>query len=157
MAEKRGRRPLLTPETGPLIVAAVAAGEPLKFAAESNGIDEDTLMSWLRKGRREQDPLYVEFLKEIKKAQSAAVSVRVKRITRSGRQTWQANAWWLERMHPDHFGTDKKLVAQLLDQVTTLKSQLDNLNADTRGNRGRRKKGRKKGKPRTIKGDGDGV
>jgi hypothetical protein len=157
LADKKGRRPLLTPESGPLILAAVAAGEPLKYAAESNGIDEDTLMSWLRKGRQGTDPLYVEFLKEIKKAQSAAVAIRVKRITRAGRKSWQANAWWLERMIPEHFGTDKKLVAQLLEQVTSLKAQLDNVYADAGRNRGRGAKARKANKPRRVRGDGEGI
>lgn len=157
MAEKRGRIPVLTPDLSEQICKLVAAGNPVKFAAESVGITERTAASWQAKGRSGVDPIYVQFLQDIKKARSQAVTVSVRQIRRAAKRSWQASAWWCERMHPEHFGTDKKLVAQLLDQVSTLKAQLDNIHADAGRNRTRRKAARKKGKPRHLKGDGEGI
>lgn len=145
----KGAIPKLTPETAAKILKAVAAGNPLKFAAESSGVSESTVMKWLSKGRKAKATIYVQFVHDIKKAQADSVRLRVGRITKAGRRTWQANAWWLERMQPDHFGTDKRLVASLLEQVTALKAQLDAVNADA----GRDRTRGQKAKPRRRQGD----
>jgi hypothetical protein len=56
----------------------------------------------------------VAFLAAVKKAQADAVAANVQLIQIAAREgTWQAAAWWLERRHPDQYGSDRKRVKEL--------------------------------------------
>jgi hypothetical protein len=81
---KTGRTPKLTPEVQKLIVDAVAAASPRKFAAERAGISTSTLRSWLARGRKERRGEYLAFLAAIKKAEAEAIITRIARIAKAG-------------------------------------------------------------------------
>jgi hypothetical protein len=82
--QKSGRTPKLTPEVQKLIVDAVSACAPRRFAAQRAGIAQSTLRSWLARGRREKKGEYLAFLAAIKKAEAEAVLTRIARIAKAG-------------------------------------------------------------------------
>ena len=79
-------------------------------------ISYDAWYRWLREGEaqslldeNERDPakaIYYEFYDAIKKAEALAEITAVKNIRTAGLNPnhWQANAWYLERKHPDRWG-----------------------------------------------------
>lgn len=79
------------------IVAGIMAGLSLARAADVGGISYDTLNEW-----RKTKP---QFSDALKKAESDAVARKLARIDKAGREGhWQADAWWLERRHPQEWG-----------------------------------------------------
>ena len=89
------------------------------MAAQAGGIARRTLYEWLYKGQevraaREENPDtqltpydedYLWFLLQYEKAEYARKKQLVGRIDTAGQdpKKWQANAWLLERLHPDEF------------------------------------------------------
>ena len=80
---------------------------PYKYACEGAGISPSTLSKWLKLGRETDDPEdpYGIFYRAFNKAKAGAVIYRVESIRKAGEGgTWQAHAWWLERMAHEDFG-----------------------------------------------------
>ena len=118
----------LTPEVVEAIVEAVASGLSRRFAALSAGVSTRTLFAWQQAGRQKKGEEFVQFLHRIKKAEGEAVAVRMRQIDRAARNgKWQAAAWWLERMHPDVYGNDRRRVRELAKRVQALSRQLDSM------------------------------
>ena len=110
----------LTPEIQQAICVDIADGLDHKHAALRAGISPRTLRHWLTIGRRapnKPDAVQakcVAFLAAVKKATADAVAANVQLIQIAAREgTWQAAAWWLERRHPDQYGSDRKRVKEL--------------------------------------------
>lgn len=79
------------------ICTFVARGLSYQHAAEASGIHRDTFHDWMRK--------YSDFSDAVKRARARGISERLARIEKAGRDgTWQADAWYLERVAPQHFG-----------------------------------------------------
>jgi len=98
----------------------VADGLDHKHAALRAGVSPRTLRNWLTTGRRTHDPkteyekACVTFLAAFQKATADAVASNVLLIQTAAHEgTWQAAAWWLERRHPDLYGSDRKRVKEL--------------------------------------------
>lgn len=107
----RGGRPThLTQEVHDKIVAGVRAGLPLKYAAEAVGIAEGTVFEWLRRARDEDDrpnaEPFAKLANALKEAKAAKMREALENIAEAGREprNWTANAWYLERADPEHFG-----------------------------------------------------
>jgi len=118
---EQGRSPVVhrDRERAKLIITAIAEGHTTKMAAQSGGIARRTLYEWLYKAQevrlaREDDPEvevtpydedYLWFLYEYELAEDARKKALMKRIDEAGEdpRRWQANAWLLERLHPDEF------------------------------------------------------
>lgn len=107
-----GRPSKFTPERRDAIVDAIRNRIPYEYAAEANGICEDTLYEWLsiaKRHRRENiDSEYTKFSEDIKRAEmqrmrehSDIISARPER--------WQADAWLLERRWPKLYGPNAQL------------------------------------------------
>lgn len=123
---RRGQPPKLTSKVQTAIVKALAAGVPRRFAALAADVSERTLYNWLARGRRESRGTYFQFLQAVKKAEAEAVAARVARIARAaGKGSWQADAWWLERRHPEDFALNRSEVKALARQVAELMRRLD--------------------------------
>ena len=91
------------------ISADIANGVPNKYAAIANGISEATFYAW----QKEEGPLTeeqrVEFLESIKKAESNRIKNYLNSINRAANEgTWQAGAWYLERVYPEDFGKQRE-------------------------------------------------
>jgi hypothetical protein len=85
MARKRsgGRTPKLTPEVQKLIVEAVAACAPRRYAAERAGVAEYTVRRWLARGKRQPKSVYGAFCAALKKAEADSIITRVARISKA--------------------------------------------------------------------------
>lgn len=109
--------------TAAVILKAVADGLPNETAARLAGIAERTLYHWLRRGRAGEEPFF-QFFHELKKQQAQAVSDAVGVIRAAAKRgQWKAAAWWLERRHPDLYGSDRKRVRELERLVSEITRQ----------------------------------
>ena len=95
----------LTKELGSRICERIAAGLPMKFAAMAEGVSENTVSEWARRGEGKDDrpstPLMEWFAAEKKKARARFVQARITEIVAD--EDWHAKAWSLERMFPEDF------------------------------------------------------
>ena len=119
-----GRPSKLTPEVTNAIARVIADGVPQRTAAALAGVSESALQNWLKAGRDGVAVEYVQFLERVKKARAEAVAVAIANINRASRRDWRAAAWWLARMHPDEYGSDRRRVRELAKLVESLERQL---------------------------------
>ena len=129
----RGRKTALTPEVQRIILSALSVGAQLKVAGRAAGVSDKTILDWIARGEgrseRASDPVFVEFVEELKKAKAKQevhcldvinkaslgqfVVTTVKTIRKDGTIAettkyapphWPAAAWLLERKYPDRYG-----------------------------------------------------
>lgn len=134
---KRGRRTKCTPEVIQEIAVRIARdGCTYTDAAKLSGISVITFHRWMKRGRVEQERLgllgydsedvefinvvelpYLNFFETIDKAIPLRKALLVSRIRDAGAdpRNWTANAWLLERMHPDEFGRKTRLDIKQID------------------------------------------
>lgn len=110
--EGSGRPSKFTPERRAAIVAAIRSRVPYEYAAEGNGICEDTLYEWLAIGRKHRkegiDSEYSFFSEDIKRAEMERITEHNDNIA-SHVEKWQADAWILERRWHKHYGPNAQL------------------------------------------------
>lgn len=86
-----------TDATRATILRALRHGATYKRAAEAAGIHRDTLHEWMRND--------ADFSDDVKKAHGQMMQTALASIEKAAKEgTWQAAAWWLERMYPDEYG-----------------------------------------------------
>ena len=69
-------------------------------------------MKWLNRYERKtyaKSGKYKKFYEQVNEARSVAVTLRAKRVYKAGETSWQADAWWLERMVPESFARKDKM------------------------------------------------
>lgn len=76
----------------------------METCAAFGGVSYDTLNEWMKKGERLKRGKFFNFSESIKKAKAQAELLLVERIHDHGEKEWQANAWILERRHPERWG-----------------------------------------------------
>ena len=99
----------LTDELCDNICKDIKEGVPIVHASVANGISTSTFYSWYDKGKEAKSGKYKKFHDEINEARSVAVTLRAKRVYKAGETSWQADAWWLERVDPENFGRKDKM------------------------------------------------
>lgn len=130
------------------ILADLRDGVPRRYAARRAGVAYSTLKSWLRSARQGAEH-YATFADSVREAEAAAVSTWVKAIVRASRPrkvtttktivlpdgsvrtetttttkfSWEAAAWWLERLHPDGFSNEAKEIRELRKQVNEIRER----------------------------------
>jgi len=122
-----GRRPILTnPEIYEAIIRALEIGGTLRDAAESNGVAERALMQWLSRGRADEDEevdsIYVQFLHDATRAQSAARMTAVAVVRRAMAEDWKAALEFLKRR--DRYAWSDRLELAGDPQAPVLKLEL---------------------------------
>lgn len=118
---EQGRSPVVhrDRERAKRIITSIADGHTTKMAAQAGGIARRTLYEWIYKAQevrlaREDNPDveltpydddYLWFLYEYELAEHSRKEELMKRIEKAGEdpKRWAANAWLLERLHPDEF------------------------------------------------------
>lgn len=107
-----GRPSKFTPERRAAIIDAIYHRVPYEFAAEANGICEDTLYDWLNTGKVHRmqgiDSDYTNFSEAIKRAEMTKIREHTD-IIAARPERWQADAWLLERRWHKHFGPNAQL------------------------------------------------
>lgn len=107
---KTGPKLKLTPETQEKICNEIKRGLPVSHAAELAGITQRTYYNWYNKGKNAKSGRFKEFYNKIEEAKAYGIALRVENIRKAGESgTWQADAWWLERMDPDNFSLNRNL------------------------------------------------
>ena len=120
----KGKPPILVRDKDRVknVLMAVRKGHSTTMAAQAGGISRRTLYDWREKGEEvrrlmsdnpEELPLtpyddaYLDFIKKWDKAEYERKEELVRRIDKAGEEKWQANAWLLERLHPEEFSNKK--------------------------------------------------
>ena len=97
------------------------------------GIHESTLYAWLKD---EKNPMARELSEELEKARAKRKAFMIQTITKAAREgTWQAAAWYLERVYPQEFGRCQRLpkrdektldaVRELMKSITVASEKAD--------------------------------
>lgn len=110
--EGSGRPSKFTPERRAAIILAISKRVPYEYAAEGNGISEETLYDWLRTARKHESEGitsdYTIFSEGIKNAELSRIVEHNEKIA-SNIERWQADAWILERRWPKHYGPNAQI------------------------------------------------
>ena len=85
----------------------IREGVSRKEAAIINGICEGTFYNWINRGKEAKSGKYLEFLKSIKKAESALKASYEKKICLA--KDWKAGMTWLERRCPEQYGKSDRM------------------------------------------------
>ena len=102
----------LTPKRVRVVLQAFAEGHSIRVAAMRAGIAALTVKIWLRKGREDADPAYVEFLQNAEWAHALHEEGELQNIhdaaNAKGKHEgktpqWTASAWQLERKYPEEY------------------------------------------------------
>ncbi|MBZ9715506.1 hypothetical protein [Deinococcus multiflagellatus] len=106
----RGRKTKLTPALQEKFIRAVRAGNCVETCCDYVGINPDTYYEWQKRGQQggAANEIYREFRAAVLDAQASAEIESVARIRLSGQKgNWRADAWYLERRHPDRWGRQR--------------------------------------------------
>lgn len=100
-----GRPTKFNPEVCQRILDAIKNGATYHQAAEAGGVNYTTFLKWKQTGEKAESGVYREFYNNIKKAEEGGENQLLQNIINAGKlpQHWQANAWILERRHPDRW------------------------------------------------------
>ena len=82
----------------------IKAGVPIDHASIAHGITRQTFYNWYDKGKEAKSGKFKKFYDKVEEAKSVAITLRARRIYKAGETSWQADAWWLERVDPTNFG-----------------------------------------------------
>lgn len=111
--------PQYSPERHILLVNLAQEVASFKLIAEGGGITLATLNRWMKQGEQGIEP-YAQLSKDIKAAQVRSWRTHIERITEASKRDYRASQWMLERMLPDEFGSERKLIAE---QAHTIEQQ----------------------------------
>lgn len=128
----RGRPVSITDEVTGKICAALAAGSTMEAATVYAGVPLRTFYDWLSRGRSPgARAVYRDFVAAVEEAQARFEVLAIQRIERAGAEEWQADAWRLERRHPDRYGRrtriDGQVQLQAVPMIDPSKGTLDEL------------------------------
>lgn len=101
----------------------IKAGVPIDHAAIAHGITRATFYNWYNKGEDAKSGKFKKFYDKVEEAKSVAITLRARRIYKAGETSWQADAWWLERVDPTNFGRKDHI---------NINSKSENLNVEVK-------------------------
>ena len=111
---KAGRKTKLDEKRLKKVVDGITAGLPYDTACALAGITYQTFLNWMRAGEAAESGKFFEFFEEVKKAEAIAESVHIANIKNAGKSgVWQADAWMLERRHPEKWGRREQIKQEI--------------------------------------------
>ena len=109
-----GRKTKLNDARLKKVVDGITAGLPYDTACALAGITYQTFLNWMRAGEAAESGKFFEFFEEVKKAEAIAESVHIANIKNAGKSgVWQADAWMLERRHPEKWGRREQIKQEI--------------------------------------------
>jgi hypothetical protein len=118
MARPKGTPKKLTPEVSLNICKMLEVAVPEKYAAEANGIAEETFHFWMRQGG-EGVRKYAEFFAAVTRARARAVSnMHVKAL--GGEKGSSAALWLLERRFHHEYGPRQRIEHTSTDPLAAM-------------------------------------
>lgn len=119
----------LTPAIQEKICGALRAGATLETAFAFAGVGSSTARVWLRNGRNNVAPVYVQLVEAVDLAVADGKMRDIVRIDKGADDDWRAAAWKLERRFPGEYGQTTKnetsLTVQARPFIDTSKLSLD--------------------------------
>ena len=105
-----GRPNSFIPERTRKVLEAIQEGGTLTRAAQAGGVDYRTLRRWVERGQEVKKGPYWQFCQDLKKAEEAREQTILQNIIDAGQDPryWQAQAWFLERTHPEKYGRKER-------------------------------------------------
>lgn len=94
----------ITPAAIEAIVGALRSGATMETAFAYAKVPASTARVWLRNGRAELAPIYVDFVEQLDLAIADGKMRDLVRIDHHADKDWRAAAWKLERRFPSEFG-----------------------------------------------------
>ena len=112
---KKGRKSKLDDTRREKLLKAIRVGNDKKVACALAGISETTLYRWLELAQKKNARAELrEFRELLERAEAEAEVLKVSRIAQAADNgRWQAAAWWLERKHPERWGQQTKIKAEV--------------------------------------------
>ncbi|MFC3833492.1 hypothetical protein [Deinococcus rufus] len=104
---RTGRKTKLTAQLQERFVRAIRAGNWVETCCDYCGINPDSYYEWMKRGTQggEHNAIYRDFKRAVDEARASAEIESVARIRVSGQNgNWRADAWYLERSHPERWG-----------------------------------------------------
>ena len=112
-----GRPSKLTPERQKKLVDAIRAGNYYETACTYAGIEYQTFRNWMTAGEQATRGKYFGFFEAITRAEAEAESRAVALWQKAMPDDWRAAQMFLERRHPDRWGKQDKLKADVTATV----------------------------------------
>ena len=104
----KGRRTKLNPHVKSKIVAVLQAGNFTTVAVEYAGIGRATFYRWMNRGREDQEGIYCDFYKAVRRAIATAEVRAVTILRRHMATSWKACMVWLERRFPQRWAVRRR-------------------------------------------------
>jgi transposase-like protein len=114
---ERGRPTIYSELKAEAICEAIRQGNYIETAAALVGIDKRTIFNWRSRGEKGEEP-FNSFFSRVESAMAEAEANAVQNIIEAGRESWQANAWYLERRNAAQWGRKDRLMAEVNSQHT---------------------------------------
>jgi hypothetical protein len=122
-----GRPTNLTPEVHTAFVEAIKRCWYIETACALVGVGRSTVYGWMRRGRKETEGPFAEFLDDVKKAAAEQEADCLDGIRLAGADHWQARAWLLERRYPDRWSNRRDELKEMHKQLAELLKEVDGL------------------------------
>lgn len=143
-----GRDQMCTPKRTQHVARLLRAGNWITTCCAAAGITRTSFYNWLERGEselirveqgdppHEQEKAYMDFYVAVMRARAEAEIESVARVRLAGKgrskspdeeRDWKADAWWLERAHPDRWGRRNLEIDQKVESKAEHKISLKNL------------------------------
>ena len=99
------------------ITLALAAGHSMDIACAAAHVNTRTVQEWM-----DNDPDLAQVIFEARMEAKRFHIANIHRAAAAG--MWTPSAWWLERNYPAEFGKIDRVQAQVLVQISDLRTQL---------------------------------
>ena len=93
----------------------IRVGCTARDACQLSGITETSFYEWKKKKP--------EFVESIKRAEILNKKRAIALIQKAGEETWQANAWFLERRYPNEYGKQRIEISGKIESTVTIISE----------------------------------
>ena len=109
-----------------LLEQALQVGMTKTLACQHANISRSTYHTWMSRGRDEDDTIYSDLYRRLKKAESNHALANLAIIQKAAKETtsWQAAAWLLERRHKEYQRQPDALVEVKVDNRQISVTQL---------------------------------
>jgi len=81
----------------------VQNGASIEDACLNCGIHKTSYYKWIKKGKKDSEGVYHDFMQHMEKAQAKNKMFHINNINKHAEKSWQASAWMLERRYPEEF------------------------------------------------------
>tara|TARA_R110002020_G_scaffold150501_4_gene327316 strand:+ start:4615 stop:5025 length:411 start_codon:yes stop_codon:yes gene_type:complete len=117
----------LNAETQKRFIDGLKLGLTYELASSYAGVDRTTIFNWMRRGKEEDEGIYVDFFNAVKAAEGQCAAICMGRIQRAAEAgQWQAAGWIMERRY-GYSARQEVSVAAADDTLDNAEDMIDRL------------------------------